>query len=87
MWRRFVEDESGGNVRGAFPRPTSLERAEIAPSGAIALEGCPDEHRTEYFLPGTLPTTFCPDGQLFGRRTDRAPRRERGFFEWLRDTF
>jgi penicillin-binding protein 1B len=87
VWRRFVEDESGGNVRGAFPRPTSLERAEIAPSGAIALEGCPDEHRTEYFLPGTLPTTFCPDGQLFGRRTDRAPRRERGFFEWLRDTF
>jgi penicillin-binding protein 1B len=86
VWRRFVEEESGGNVRGAFPRPAWLERAEISPSGAIALTGCP-EHRTEYFLPGTLPTTFCPDGQLFGRRTDRAPRRERGFFEWLRDTF
>ena len=88
VWRRFIEEESGGTVRGAFPRPASLERAEISPSGAIALSGCP-EHRTEYFLPGTLPTTFCPDGQLFGRKTERggAPRRERGFFEWLRDTF
>ena len=86
VWRRFVEEESGGTVRGAFPRPAALERAEISPSGAIALSGCP-EHRTEYFLPGTLPTTFCPDGQIFGRKTDRAPRRERGFFEWLRDTF
>jgi penicillin-binding protein 1B len=86
VWRSFIEEESGGTVRGAFPRPAALERAEISPSGAIALSGCP-EHRTEYFLPGTLPTTFCPDGQLFGRDANRAPRRERGFFEWLRDTF
>jgi len=34
-----------------------------------------------------LPTTFCPDGQLFGRRTDRVERRERGFFQWLREQF
>jgi penicillin-binding protein 1B len=87
VWRRFVEEESGGTIRGAFPRPTSLERAEISDTGAVALSGCPDEHHTEYFLPGTLPTTFCPDGQLFGRRTDRVERRERGFFQWLREQF
>jgi penicillin-binding protein 1B len=88
IWRRFIEEESGGTIRGAFPRPAALERAEIAPSGAIALSGCP-EHRTEYFLPGTLPTTFCPDGDVFGRRTDRGVDRgtERGLFEWLRDRF
>ena len=76
-------------MRGVFPRPAALERAEISPSGAVALSGCP-EHRTEYFLPGTLPTTFCPDGDIFGRRRseDRVNRRnERGFFEWLRDQF
>jgi penicillin-binding protein 1B len=87
VWRRFVEEESGGVVRGVFPRPAALERAEISPTGAIALSGCP-EHRTEYFLPGTLPTTFCPDGEIFGSRAreDRLNRRtERGFFEWLRD--
>ena len=90
IWRSFVEEESGGTVRGAFPRPAALERAEISPSGAVALSGCP-EHRTEYFLPGTLPTTFCPDGDIFGRRVDRGDsvnrRSERGFFEWLRDSF
>jgi penicillin-binding protein 1B len=90
VWRRFVEEESGGTVRGAFPRPAALERAEISPSGAVALSGCP-EHHTEYFLPGTLPTTFCPDGDIFGRRVDRGDRvnrrSERGFFEWLRGQF
>ena len=86
VWRRFVEEESGGTVRGAFPRPVALERAEITPDGAIALTGCP-EHHTEYFLPGTLPTTFCPDGNFLGRRTDRVDRGERGFFRWLRDQF
>ena len=84
VWRRFVEEESGGTVRGVFPRPASLERAEIAPDGAIALDGCP-AHRTEYFLPGTLPTTFCPDGHLFGQRAHPMQRRERGFFRWLRE--
>ena len=87
VWRRFVEEESGGTVRGVFPRPASLVGAEIAPSGAIALSGCPEQHRTEYFLPGTLPTTFCPDGKIFGTRTDRVERSEGGFFRWLRDRF
>jgi penicillin-binding protein 1B len=78
VWRRFIEEVSGGTVRGVFPRPAGIERAEIAPSGAIALAGCPT-HRTEYFLPGTLPTTFCPDGD--GRGGERI---QRGFFDWLR---
>jgi penicillin-binding protein 1B len=85
VWRRFVEEESGGTIRGAFARPAALEQAEIAPSGAIALSGCP-EHHTEYFLPGTLPTTFCPDGDGFGRRVEQVNRRtSRGLFGWLRD--
>jgi penicillin-binding protein 1B len=80
IWRRFVEESSGGTVRGAFPRPAGIERAEIAPStGAIALRDCP-EHRTEYFLPGTLPSTFCPDGD--GHEAELI---HRGFLRWLRD--
>ncbi len=90
IWRRFIEEESGGMIRGVFPRPAALERAEITPDGAIALSGCPD-HRTEYFLPGTLPTTFCPDGDYGRRRTERGQQRvqrsERGFFRWLSDHF
>ncbi len=81
IWRRFVEQVTGGRVRGAFPRPSSLERADIALStGAIALRGCRDERRTEYFLPGTLPSTFCPDGD--GRGGDLIHDR---FLRWLRD--
>ena len=81
IWRRFIEQATGGTVRGAFPRPSSLERADIAPSsGAIALRGCPEEARTEYFLPGTLPSTFCPDGD--GRSADLVHER---FLRWLRD--
>jgi penicillin-binding protein 1B len=94
VWRRFVEEESGGTVRGAFPRPAALERAEITSDGAIALGGCQSQElRTEYFLPGTLPSKFCPDGNLFGRRIERGSRgervnrNERGFFRWLRDQF
>ena len=81
VWRRFMEEASGGRVRGIFPRPSNLERAEIAATtGAIALRGCRDERRTEYFLPGTLPSTFCPDGD--GSDADRIHRR---FLRWLRD--
>jgi membrane carboxypeptidase/penicillin-binding protein len=81
VWRVFMEEASGGRVRGIFPRPSDLERAEIAIStGAIALRGCYDERRTEYFLPGTLPSTFCPDGD--GRGASRVHRR---FLKWLRE--
>ena len=82
IWRRFAEEATGGRVRGAFPRPPNLERADIDPqSGALALRGCP-ERRTEYFLPGTLPTTVCPDGTGPGGGFDRVHRR---FLRWLRE--
>jgi len=80
IWRRFVEEATGGRVRGAFPRPPRVERVEIEPAtGALALAGCP-ERRTEYFLPGTLPTEVCPDGAA-----DGPERIHRRFLEWLRD--
>jgi len=45
--------------------------------GAVALGDCEiSERRTEYFLPGTLPSKFCPDGSVFGRRTMREDRSE-----------
>ena len=60
IWGRFLRDATGGTVRGAFLRPPDVEEIEIDPtSGAVALAGCP-ERRTEYFLPGTEPTTTCP---------------------------
>ena len=80
IWRRFVEEVTGGRVRGAFPRPPGLERAEVDPdSGALALRGCP-RRQAEYFLPGTLPDTVCPDGM--GGDYDLVHRR---FLRWLRD--
>lgn len=80
IWRRFVEEATGGRVRGAFPRPPQLERADIDPTtGALALRGCP-ERQAEYFLPGTLPTTVCPGGS--GYDLDLVHRR---FMRWLRE--
>jgi penicillin-binding protein 1B len=62
IWRSFVEGATGGVVRGAFPRPPLIERVAIhPPTGALALDGCP-EQRDEYFLRGTLPDEFCPAG-------------------------
>jgi penicillin-binding protein 1B len=82
VWRRFMEEVSGGTIRGVFPRPSGLERADVDPAtGAIALNGCP-ARRTEYFLPGTLPTTFCPGDDRRGPEVIR-----RGFLRWLRDNF
>ncbi len=79
IWRRFVEAVSGGEIRGAFPRPGNVRQVAIDPhSGALARAGCP-ESRQEYFLEGTLPTHVCPTG---------APDPSRGlgerFFHWLR---
>ena len=80
IWRQFAEEATGGRVRGAFPRPRGLERADIDPtSGALALRGCP-ERSSEYFHPGTLPTTVCPGGA--GPGFDLVHRR---FMRWLRD--
>jgi penicillin-binding protein 1B len=84
IWRRFVQDLTGGAVRGAFLRPPEVQEVEIDPvTGALALAGCP-ERRREFFLEGTLPDQVCPPGAVAGRgdRGFRATRRQ--FFEWLR---
>ncbi len=79
IWRRFVEGATGGMVRGVFPRPPEIERADIDPgSGALALRGCP-ERRPEYFHRGTLPTHVCPSGARIGG--GGLPGR---FIRWLR---
>jgi penicillin-binding protein 1B len=60
VWARFLDEATGGRVRGAFLRPPDVEEIEIEPaSGAVALAGCPNR-RTEYFLAGTAPATTCP---------------------------
>jgi penicillin-binding protein 1B len=89
IWRRFVTELSGGEIRGQFRPPAGVEMAEVDPqSGALALWGCPGR-RTEYFLAGTLPTATCPGGGVVGRIEER-PRPpegeavERGFLDWLR---
>jgi penicillin-binding protein 1B len=81
VWRRFVEDVTGGRIRGDFLHSPGVEHVEIEPStGARALAGC-SARRPEYFLAGTVPETVCPSGA--GRRRDRDDT-ERGFLEWLR---
>jgi penicillin-binding protein 1B len=79
IWRRFIQDATGGHVRGVFPRPAEIERVAIDPAtGALALSGCP-ERRDEYFIRGTLPTHVCPSG-----RADDDGRVHRRFLRWLR---
>jgi penicillin-binding protein 1B len=82
VWRRYVKEVTGGQIRGTFLRPPEIERVEIEPStGARALHGCP-ERRPEFFLAGTVPDDVCPAG-ADRRRRDRGDS-DRGFFEWLR---
>jgi penicillin-binding protein 1B len=86
IWRRFVGDLTGGEIRGAFRPPPGVETADIDPrSGALATWGCP-ERRSEFFLAGTQPTVTCPTGSVIGRSRDPAEEEsvERGFLEWLR---
>lgn len=86
IWRGFVEDLTGGTVRGAFRQPADVERVEIEPeTGALALAGCP-ERRAEFFLAGTLPQTTCPAGArgVADAQGDDAPGVRNRFFEWLR---
>jgi penicillin-binding protein 1B len=85
VWRQFVDEATGGRVRGAFMRPKEIEKVDIEPvSGARALPGCPSR-RPEYFLTGTAPENTCPD-RLDRRRGEREAT-ERGFMKWLRRQF
>ncbi len=62
IWADFMTEVTGERVRGAFAKPTGVERIEIDPiSGARALAGC-RERRVEFFLAGTTPKNTCPRG-------------------------
>jgi penicillin-binding protein 1B len=86
IWRRFVEELTGGEIRGAFRPPPGIETADIDPrSGALASWSCP-ERRPEYFLAGTQPVISCPTGDVVETRRDPVEEEavERGFLEWLK---
>ena len=84
IWRRFVGELTGGEIRGQFPRPASVQVVDIDPvTGARALWGCP-ERRRELFLDGTLPTEVCPSGAVAGAGEGGFERTQRRFLDWLR---
>jgi penicillin-binding protein 1B len=79
VWRRFVQELTGGFVRGAFARPPGVRVVDVDPdTGAQALFGCP-RSQPEYFLDGTEPMETCPGGL-----GDDSPFVRRRFFDWLR---
>ncbi len=83
IWRRFVQEATGGEIRGKFLPPPGIEQVEIDPvTGALALAGCA-ERRTEYFIRGTLPVEVCPRGFLGAVESDSSGTQSE-FFEWLR---
>ncbi len=89
IWTRFVQEATGGWIRGRFPRPPDVIELEVEPAtGALALYGCPDR-RAEFFLAGTEPTLTCPSTGIADRHPQRRPRRgdqrRKTFMEWLRD--
>jgi membrane carboxypeptidase/penicillin-binding protein len=84
IWRRFIDELTGGHIHGQFPRPPSIVVADVDPvTGARALRGCPDRRR-ELFLEGTLPKEVCPRGADADLDEDGFQRTEESFFEWLR---
>jgi len=84
IWRRFIDELTGGQIHGQFPRPSSIVVSDIDPAtGARALWGCPDRKR-ELFIEGTLPEATCPSGAVAGSDQDGFQRTQERFFEWLR---
>jgi membrane carboxypeptidase/penicillin-binding protein len=84
IWRRFVDELTGGKIRGQFPRPQSVQVVEINPTtGARAVTGCP-ERKKEFFLDTALPTEVCPPGALADSDDEGFERTQRQFFDWLR---
>ena len=60
IWQRFIQDATGGQIRGSFVPPPEVHTVEIDPeSGAVALDGCP-RRQPEYFIEGTEPSATCP---------------------------
>jgi len=87
IWIRFVQEATGGEVRGAFFPPTNVVEVAIDPiSGRRALSGCP-ARETELFLLGTEPVDTCPgDGlpAVAGHQRDPAAWVVDRFLDWLR---
>ena len=93
IWRRFVQDMTGGEIRGRFPRPPGVEEIEIDPvTRSLALADCP-ERQSELFLAGTQPTRICgeegvsaptPGGGVAERPPDRESDGGGEFFRWLK---
>jgi penicillin-binding protein 1B len=92
IWRRFVQDMTGGQIRGRFPKPEGVEEIEIDPvTRSLALADCP-ERQSEYFLAGTQPTSICGDEGSYGlpprdgvaERPPDQPGEGGEFFRWLK---
>ncbi|MGE4609376.1 MAG: penicillin-binding transpeptidase domain-containing protein, partial [Myxococcota bacterium] len=84
VWRSFMKALTGGEIRGGFPRPSTVTETDIDPlTGALAVRGCPDRRR-ELFLEGTLPSEVCPSGAVAGRREPGSQSLGRLFSDWLR---
>ena len=84
IWRRFVQELTGGEVRGDFRRPAEVTVADVQPStGWLALADCP-EREPEFFLEGTVPRITCPSGEVTDAHGDESPQTRSRFFEWLR---
>ena len=63
IWTDFMMQVLGKQVRGLFPRPSSVEVVSVDPvSGARALAGCP-RNQDEIFIRGTAPVRTCPESQ------------------------
>ena len=97
IWRRFVQDMTGGQIRGRFAKPAGVDEVEIDPvTRSLALADCPDRQR-EYFLTGTEPTTICGEGGSVepaavpgvaerppGRESERESESGNEFLNWLK---
>ena len=63
IWTDFMKAVLGKEVRGLFPRPSSVEVVSIDPeTGARALAGCPRQE-SEVFIRGTAPVRTCPESR------------------------
>ena len=59
IWANVMKKIHSGLSNSSFEVPSGLETVEICTtSGEIANNGCPHSY-TEYFLPGTVPITYC----------------------------
>ncbi|MFP6640323.1 MAG: hypothetical protein VCC04_08770, partial [Myxococcota bacterium] len=64
IWTDFMTEVVGKQVRGAFPRPTSVEVVDVDPeTGARALADCP-RRQSELFIRGTAPERTCPEAEV-----------------------